>query len=134
VPPSCPPEYSLLLRDCWQHDPDLRPTFLAAKRETEELHARLLTQELISPAFLEVIRMSKKVCFSARLSEQALMLAASLQLDPNTFLSRVVMSGCARRLGPVPLALLLLLVHDAAADVCVARFLPSSFGPVTPTD
>ena len=27
IPPSCPPPLARLLRSCWQHEPDMRPSF-----------------------------------------------------------------------------------------------------------
>jgi hypothetical protein len=62
VPRSAPPEYALLLRDCWQHDPSCRPTFSAAKKTLDVLRSALLTEALISPLVLDVFRKSKKVC------------------------------------------------------------------------
>jgi len=50
IPENCPPEYSLLMEECWQTDPTTRPTF-------EQILHRLLGMEggpeqLGSPAFL----------------------------------------------------------------------------------
>ena len=41
IPPSCPPDFAQLMRDCWEQDPERRPRFAQVLERLEKMQPPL---------------------------------------------------------------------------------------------